>query len=137
MIPDDELRRIQALFDGERAAGAGEETPGELERAWRSLELPPPAPAPPGFARRVAARAEAERRAAFGLPLAPRLARLAAAAAAAAGVAAGAGLGLTTGAEAPAADEGDDAVWASTTFAEELFDGLAAAVDGDDEGSAR
>ena len=29
-----------------------------MAEAWSSLELPPPAPAPPGFAARVAARAE-------------------------------------------------------------------------------
>lgn len=65
-----------------------------LQERWQGLELPPPAPAPPGFATRVVAAA---RRQAAGeelrWSLAPRWARAAAVAALTAGVALGALLG--------------------------------------------
>jgi hypothetical protein len=43
----------------ELAPGIDPSELAELERVWDSLELPPPAPPPPGFARQVTARAAA------------------------------------------------------------------------------
>ena len=60
-------------------------------RLWEGLELPPPAPAPPGFAARVAARARAAAAGDFA-PL-PGWARAAAGVALVAGTLAGVGLG--------------------------------------------
>ncbi len=80
-------------FEARRADDAG--LARELERRrrlWEELELPPAAPAPPGFAARVAARARAEAAAGELAPL-PAWARAAAAVALVAGALAGVGLG--------------------------------------------
>lgn len=63
-----------------------------LRRRWQDLELPDPAPPPPGFAGRVMAEVRAEARAGAGLPLwrAPLRIRALAATALAAGLALGA-----------------------------------------------
>jgi hypothetical protein len=125
MSRDDDIRAVRDLLAGaHRRAEEDDAAPSALERAWRGLELPAPAPVPPGFARRVARLAAAERGAALGLPLSPRWARLAAALAVAAGIAGGAGLGL-----AATVDEEieSDLAWTAPSFAEELFDGLVAA----------
>ncbi len=64
-----------------------------LRRAWTGLELPPPAPAPPGFAGRVRVRIAGLSAAGELIGPAPVWARVAAAAALVAGVALGAGVG--------------------------------------------
>jgi len=117
---DDERAQVRRLTDGGEppAAGAAESAPA---RIWRQLELPPAAGAPPGFAARVAARAAAERRAAFELPLSPRWARAAAALAVAAGVVVGASLGLLTAVDEEAAAA---LAWSEASLAEELVAGL-------------
>lgn len=77
-----------------------------LRETWDALELPPVAPAPPGFAARVAARASEEMAAGEGAgAFRPAWVRLAGAAVLAGGIAAGAGLGLLVtphGEQAPA-----------------------------------
>jgi AcrR family transcriptional regulator len=129
MSIDDERREVRELLGGIRHEPAS--TP--RERLWRELELPPPAAAPPGFARRVVARAAAERRQAFELPLAPRWARVAAALAVIAGVAGGAGLGLLAGGDEPSPEA---LAWSDASFAEELVAGLDATLAAADAGSA-
>jgi len=125
MRRDDENREIRALLTG--AGEAPDDSPAA--RRGRELELPPPAPAPPGFAARVAARAAADARRSFELPLAPGWARAAAALALVAGIAGGAGLGLLGGATSAAADDESDLLaWSEEGFAEELVDGFDAAL---------
>ena len=132
MSTDDDVREIRALLAGNRRTGGADgDAASALERAWHALELPPAAPAPPDFARRVAARAGSERAVALGLSLSPRLARLAAASAVVAGIAGGVVLGLVATARASEGVESDVA-WAGSSFAEELFDGLAAAAEGEE-----
>ncbi len=67
MIERDLMRLLHGELSAERAARLEARLAREPElarryrrmaEAWGSLELPPPAPAPPGFAARVAARAE-------------------------------------------------------------------------------
>jgi len=119
MKPNDETREIRDLLAG-RAPTAGEEPTG-ANALWSSLELPEPQPAPPGFSRRVTARAIGERGATLGLPLAPGLARAAAALAVVVGIAGGAGFGLL----ALSPDEIEsELAWSSESFAEEVVDGL-------------
>ena len=72
---------------------------GENEKsrlAWEALELPPPAPSPPGFAAAVAARARAERNLLPGFALSPAWAGLAAVLLVATGAVGGAELGFGT-----------------------------------------
>jgi len=97
--------------------------PPGADPLWSKLELPPPAPAPPGFAGRVLARARAEERSRLGLPLSPAWARAAAALALVAGIAGGAGLGWVAS-EPVASEPATEAVaWTSTsTLAEEDVD---------------
>jgi hypothetical protein len=92
LLGDAGARRAHAAEAGRDPALAAQAE--AIERAFRGLELPPPAPAPPGFARRVAARAAAERSPLPGFALSPALARAVAALLVAAGAAGGAGLGL-------------------------------------------
>ena len=134
MSTDDDVREIRALLAGNRRTGGADgDAASALERAWHALELPPAAAAPAGFARRVAARAGSEQAAALGLPLSPRLARLAAASAVVAGIAGGIVLGLVSTATASASEGVEsDVAWAASSFAEELFDGLAAAAEGEE-----
>lgn len=63
------------------------------ERVWGGLELAPPASAPTGFARRIVARAGAERSPLPGSPLSPRWARATAVLLLAIGVVGGAEIG--------------------------------------------
>lgn len=109
-------------------------------RLWDELELPPAAPAPPGFAARIAARARAAAAAGELAPL-PVWARAAAAVALVAGALAGVGLGrfatepAATAAASPAAtvwaeDEPIAATYLAATATDET-----AIVNG--EGSAR
>lgn len=81
-----------------------------LAAVWEGLELPPPSPVPPGFARRVATRAAAERRAEgrVAWSQAPRWARAAGALAMVAGLALGSWLG-ERGQAVPASGEGIEA----------------------------
>ena len=134
MSTDDDVREIRALLAGNRRTGGADgDAASALERAWHALELPPAAPAPPDFARRVAARAGSEQAVALGLSLSPRLARLAAASAVVAGIAGGIVLGLVSTATASASEGVEsDVAWAASSFAEELFDGLAAAAEGEE-----
>lgn len=98
---------LQRLLQGELPAAKAERLRARLARepelaaalrrmevTWELLELPPAAPAPPGFAARVAARAAEERRSgAETAPFRPAWARAMAAAALAAGIIAGASVG--------------------------------------------
>jgi hypothetical protein len=105
MTRQDEIRRARRLLD-EASRGAPAPARGASEsgwKAWRELELPEPAPPPPGFAARIAARAVRERTLLPGFALAPRWANLTAALLVVVGVAGGAGLGAITLAAEPAA----------------------------------
>ena len=104
MTRHDEARLARSLLDGGAARAAPAADDGGTEprwNAWRQLELPEPAPPPPGFAARVAARARRERTLLPGFALAPRWANLTAALLVALGVAGGAGLGAFALAEEP------------------------------------
>ena len=107
------------LLHGELAPAAAERLRGRLARepelaaalrrmegTWDLLDAPPAAPAPPGFAARVAARAAAEGRYGAGearAPFRPAWARAMAAAALTAGVVAGAAVGWLVIPEQPLA----------------------------------
>jgi len=113
--------------DRERESPPPEPPAPPWRKTWEALALPPAAPAPPGFAARVVARALAEEGPALGLPLSPGWARAAAALALAAGIAGGAGLGLA--AERPAAEEAT-LEWSSSTLAEEYLEEAGTLVEG-------
>lgn len=97
-LPPARERELRARLEREPELAAAF---ARLERTWRGLELPPPAPVPLGFTERVAARAR-EQAGALSWATAPGWVRAAAAAALAAGIALGAGAGLLTGSHAPA-----------------------------------
>lgn len=81
---------------------------GRLERSWEALELPPLSGAPPGFSRRVGARAAAlPRPGSLSWGAAPAWVRAAAAACLIAGAAAGAGLGVRWSERHPAESAAD------------------------------
>jgi anti-sigma factor RsiW len=100
-LPADEARALRARIFAEPELTRAYR---RLELTWQGLSLPPPAPAPPGFAGRVMAHV---RRRSAAAPLtwsaAPRWARAAAAAALVAGAALGVGVGRSWPAVAPAA----------------------------------
>lgn len=106
-----------------------EAVPPGADPLWNELELPPPAPAPPGFAGRVLARARVEERSRLGLPFSPVWARAAAALALVAGIAGGAGLGWVATEPAATDSETESVAWSATsTLAEEYVD-LAGTID--------
>jgi anti-sigma factor RsiW len=94
-LPESQARGLRERMAREPELAAAY---ARLARTWEALELPDPAPAPVGFAARVAARArrEAHARARLSWGLAPPWVRTAAAAALAVGVVLGAGLSLRT-----------------------------------------
>jgi hypothetical protein len=101
----------------ERSASAAEAE--RLGAAWSALELPPPAPPPPGFAGRVAAHARSEgRRGTLGLPWRPTWARIAAAALVVSGVVLGAELGSLSPASAATETETSTPVWSADSLAD-------------------
>lgn len=103
--PPDEAGRLEDRLAAEPELAAAYR---RLEERWQSLELPPPAPAPAGFAGRVLARARALGRPQAGLGAAPLWVRATAALALALGIAGGAGLGVagTSGGEDGLSDWG-------------------------------
>jgi len=120
MKREDEIEAVRSLLraaeEPNQGAGAGAPPGTRWGEIWRGLELPPAAPAPPGFASRVAARARAEGGVRLGLPFAPGWARAVAALAIVAGVAGGLGLGLAE----EASGEETLLAWGGSTLAEEF-----------------
>jgi len=92
-LPPGEARALRDRLEREPELAAAWE---RLERSWRVLELPPPAPIPLGFAQRVAAQA-GEQAGALSWAAAPGWVRAAAATALVTGIALGAGVGLWSG----------------------------------------
>ncbi|HYU32816.1 MAG TPA: hypothetical protein VEW48_11695 [Thermoanaerobaculia bacterium] len=111
-LPPDRERALRARLEREPELAAAWT---RLQRTWSGLELPPPAPVPPGFAQRVAARAR-EEAGATSWGAAPGWVQAAAAAALVTGIALGAGAGLWTGTRAP-----EDSS-SSVTVSDSLFD---------------
>jgi len=119
-LPPDKERALRARLEREPELAAAW---ARLQRTWNGLELPPPAPVPPGFTQRVAVRAREQSGTRLPLPgervgeremgsiswkAAPGWVRAAAALALAAGVALGAGAGVWTGGQAaPVPDQGE------------------------------
>lgn len=102
-LPEAQARELRARLLRDPALAAEYD---RLRRTWEGLVLPPPAPVPPGFSRRVMARARAERPAAsLSLRGAPAWVRTAAAVALVAGTVLGIGVGgrLPLGDDTPAA----------------------------------
>lgn len=102
-MPPEQARLLRGRLEREPLLAAAW---ARLERTWSGLELPPAAPAPHGFSRRVLARtARARREAQDGLSwsAAPVWVRAAAAAALATGLALGAGAGSWAGRAEPGA----------------------------------
>ena len=96
-LPPDRARELRVRVEREPELA---EAMARLERSWKGLELPPPAPVPLGFALRVAAHAR-EQAGAVSWATAPGWVRAAAAVALATGIALGAGAGRWTGDRAP------------------------------------
>ena len=125
MKRDRDLRELRALLGDEaerRDLDAQPRDGWELrQRLWRELELPPVAPASPGFASRVLARARAEPQPLLGLPLSPGWARATAALLLVFGIAGGVGLEVV----ADSSPDGDTSflAWSETTLAEEYLAG--------------
>jgi len=108
MMKKVEQRQLMRLLHGELPAAEARALAGRLGRepelaaalerlraTWEGLELPPPVPAPPGFATRVGARLREvrQREVRPGLGTAPRWVQAMAALALMAGVVAGVGIG--------------------------------------------
>jgi anti-sigma factor RsiW len=100
-LPEGRARELRARL--ERDPELAEEY-RRLRETWEGLVLPPPSPVPPGFSRRVMARARAERPESLSLRGAPVWVRAVAAAALVAGTAIGIGVGgrLPLAGETPA-----------------------------------
>jgi anti-sigma factor RsiW len=92
-LPDEQARALRARLEREPELAAAW---ARLERTWSGLELPPAAPAPPGYGQRVLAQARRQSRPGNSLSwgMAPAWVRASAAAALAAGLALGIGAGL-------------------------------------------
>ncbi|HEX3125705.1 MAG TPA: hypothetical protein VH394_00085 [Thermoanaerobaculia bacterium] len=90
-LPEAQARELRTRLESDPTLA---EEYRRLRNTWEGLALPPPSPVPPGFSRRVMARARAERPA-EGLSLrgAPVWVRAVAAAALVAGTAIGIGVG--------------------------------------------
>ena len=91
-LPPERARELRVRLEREPELA---EAWARLERTWKGLESPPPAPPPLGFAQRISARAR-EEAGAVSWDTAPGWVRAAAAAALAAGIALGAGAGRWT-----------------------------------------
>jgi len=109
-LPPGEARTLRDRLEREPELAAAWE---RLERSWRGLELPPPAPVPLGFAQRVAAQAR-EQAGALSWDAAPGWVRAAAAAALVTGIALGAGAGLWTGDQTLAVQGSEEQLSAAT-----------------------
>lgn len=116
-LPPDRARELRARLEREPALA---EAMARLERSWTGLELPPPAPVPPGFARRLGARAR-EQAGAVSWSTAPGWVRAAAAAALAAGIALGAGAGRWTDSPTPSEVPGEE-ISTAAEASDPLFD---------------
>lgn len=103
-LPEARARELRARLESDPALA---EEYRRLRTAWEGLALPPPSPVPPGFSRRVMARARAERPDGLSLRGAPVWVRAVAAAALVAGTAIGIGVGgrLPLREETPAATQ--------------------------------
>lgn len=123
-LPPKRARELRARLEREPELAAAM---ARLERTWQGLELPPPAPVPPGFARRLTARAR-EQAGAISWATAPGWVRAAAAAALAAGIALGVaievpGEEISTAVEEPSDLLFDDTLAASYWNALDELDG--------------
>lgn len=96
-LPADEAAELAWRVEADPALAAEAR---RLRARWLALELPPPSPAPVGFATRVVARALDERDSGLSWSIAPVWVRLASAAALIAGLGLGAAAGWR-GASAP------------------------------------
>jgi anti-sigma factor RsiW len=102
-LPAEPARRLRDRMEREPELAAAW---ARLERTWNGLELPPPAPVPPGFSRRILAAAiRTQAGQALTWSAAPTWVRAAAAAALAAGLALGAGAGSWVGKLSRSADD--------------------------------
>ncbi len=111
--------RQEELLERARGDAALAAEPDRVRAVWSGLELPPPAPPPPGFAGRIVARALSEGRAGtLGLPWRPAWARVAAAALVVVGVVLGAELGSLSPASAAVESDGSTPVWSSDSLAD-------------------
>jgi hypothetical protein len=99
-LPPDEARRLRARMLREPELAAAYR---RLEAAWRSLELPPPSPVPPGFSTRVMARVRESAAGRTSWASAPGWVRATAAAALVTGIAVGTGVGSLRPVPVPAA----------------------------------
>lgn len=133
-LPESRARELRDRMERDPELAAAY---ARLARTWEGLELPPAAPAPPGFAQRVAARAREQRSAGpVSWAAAPGWVRAAAAAALVAGTALGVGAGswIYRGPaaleEPPAAAAPVDAL--ETTLAESYWDAVGELEDGAD-----
>lgn len=107
-LPAAEVERLRARIAAEPALGARFE---RLSASWRQLELPPPTPAPAGYAQRLTVRATTE------VALAPLAVRsrgfwLRALFALLVGLALGAGLGAWSHRVDPSPSAGESLIWA-------------------------
>lgn len=122
-LPPDRARALRDRLEREPEVAAAW---ARLERSWKGLELPPPAPVPLGFAQRVAAQAR-EQAGALSWAAAPGWVRAAAAAALVTGIALGAGAGLWTGEQTLAVQAADDT--SEPIFADDLAESYWSALD--------
>ena len=126
-LPAEQARALRARLEHEPELAAAWE---RLERTWTGLELPPAAPAPPGFSQRVLAQARRQpgqpERGGLSWAAAPRWARAAAATALAAGLALGVGAGRWAGTRSQEPDDAlsVSAVDAGPSLAESYWDSL-------------
>jgi anti-sigma factor RsiW len=120
-LPPDRARELRARLEREPELAAAWT---RLQRTWNALELPPPAPAPPGFAQRLAARAREQAGAASSpsWATAPGWVRATAAAALVTGIALGAGAGLWTGDRGAAVQTPGEQVSGAAEMSDSLFD---------------
>jgi anti-sigma factor RsiW len=118
-LPADRARQLRSELDSDPALAA---TFARLEESWQALSLPPPPVAPPGFAKRVAARAVADRAAEWvSWGLAPAWARAVAVAALSLGLALGVALGSWPSAGADSWQAEDLYATSEATLAEGLW----------------
>lgn len=117
-LPPGRARELRARMEREPELAAAW---ARMERAWNGLELPPPAPVPLGFGRRIAARAR-EQAGQVSWATAPGWVRAAAAAALAAGIALGAGAGRWTSRASAVEVPGEEISTAVSEPSDLLFD---------------
>lgn len=124
-LPEDRARALRDRMERDPELAAAY---ARLARTWEGLELPPAAPAPPGFAQRVAARAREQRSGVLSWAAAPGWVRATAAAALVAGTALGVGAGSWIDRSPEALDEPTAASASEgmfeTTLAETYWDAV-------------